>query len=270
MRKSLMRHTGLLLTVLLVTVQAAAQDGGNAYMGVPFFRNYSASQYNAHNRNFDVLCDSEGRTYFANFEGLLVYDNVKWRVVHTPDISRVIALDLSEDGNVVFESITQTGRVLSFEGDSIRVSYTDGITHGARSAAGGERVRESVVDRWKDIEVYQRLRISDDRTLLATATDGVIAINEKEQEVWRVNVSNGLCSNSVTKLAYDGKGTVWGATDNGVFSLSVQEIYTHFTEKEGLRGQISCIAMNGPTLMVGTAPCMLPPPTACISMRAGW
>ena len=252
MRKSLMRHIGLLLTVLLVTVQAAAQDGGNAYMGVPFFRNYSASQYNAHNRNFDVLCDSEGRTYFANFEGLLVYDNVKWRVVHTPDISRVIALDLSEDGNVVFESITQTGRVLSFEGDSIRVSYTDGITHGARSAAGGERVRESVVDRWKDIEVYQRLRISDDRTLLATATDGVIAINEKEQEVWRVNVSNGLCSNSVTKLAYDGKGTVWGATDNGVFSLSVQEIYTHFTEKEGLRGQISCIAMNGPTLMVGT------------------
>ncbi len=176
MRKSLMRHIGLLLTVLLVTVLAAAQDGGNAYMGVPFFRNYSASQYNAHNRNFDVLCDSEGRTYFANFEGLLVYDNVKWRVVHTPDISRVIALDLSEDGNVVFESITQTGRVLSFEGDSIRVSYTDGITHGARSAAGGERVRESVVDRWKDIEVYQRLRISDDRTLLATATDGVIAI----------------------------------------------------------------------------------------------
>ena len=227
--------------VLLCTVQAAAQD---AYMGIPFFRNYSAGQYDAHNRNFDVLCDEEGRTFFANFEGLLVYDHVHWRIVHTPDISRVVSLHKDTDGSILFDGINLTGRVESFEGDSIRVSYTPLVSK--------ESSNETVVDRWNDIEVYQRLRLSENRILLATATNGVIAVDAQGQEIWRINVDNGLCSNSITKLAHDGKGTVWGATDNGVFSISVSEIYTRFTEKEGLRGQISCIEMCGPTLMVGT------------------
>ena len=69
-------HISLMAAVLLCTVQAAAQSGGEAYMGIPYFRNFSAGQYDAHNRNFDVLCDEEGHTFFANFEGLLVYDHV--------------------------------------------------------------------------------------------------------------------------------------------------------------------------------------------------
>ena len=244
-------HIVLTAAVLLFAVPAVAQRGGNAYMGVPFFKNYPASQYNAHNRNFDVICDGEGHTFFANFEGLLVYDNVEWRIVHTPDISRVVSVGLEPDGTVYFEGVNLTGRVQSMEGDSIRVAYSSIDGRDARVLAGeqGQRV---VVDRWNEIEVYQRLRLGDDRTLLATATDGVIAVDAQGREVWRVNVDNGLCSNSITKLDYDGKGTVWGATDNGVFSLSVSEIYTHFTEKEGLRGQISCIALCGNDLMVGT------------------
>ena len=107
--------------VLLCTVQAAAQSGTDAHMGIPFFRNYSAGQYDAHNRNFDVLCDDEGHTFFANFEGLLVYDHVHWTMVHTPDISRVVSLRKDADGAILFDGINLTGKVESFEGDSIRV-----------------------------------------------------------------------------------------------------------------------------------------------------
>ncbi|MBQ1912188.1 MAG: hypothetical protein II171_01360 [Bacteroidales bacterium] len=251
MRKFLF-HIACMVTVSLITVQAVARDGDNAYMGIPFFRNYSASQYNAHNRNFDVLCDGEGHTFFANFEGLLIYDNVEWKVVHTPDISRVVRLSRSEEGDVLFEGITVTGRVLSVDGDSVSVAFTQRAGSMASELAGSGRAEEAAVDRWNDIEVYQRLKLSEDRTLLATATDGVVAVDAKGREIWRINVDNGLCSNSISKLAYDGKGTVWGATDNGVFRISVSEIYTRFTEKEGLRGQISCITKCGPAVMVGT------------------
>ena len=252
MRKFLY-HITCLAAVMLFTVQAGAQDGVNAsYMGVPFFRNYSASQYNAHNRNFDVLCDEEGHIFFANFEGLLIYDNVEWRIVHTPDISRVVSVGRDEEGEVIFEGITSTGRVLSVDGDSVCVAFAQRAGSNALALSGGERTNQTAVDRWNDIEVYQRLKIGGNRTLLATATDGVIAVDADGREIWRLKVDNGLCSNSISKLAYDGKGTVWGATDNGVFSISVQEVYTHFTEKEGLRGQISCITKSGPTLMVGT------------------
>ncbi|MBO6078342.1 MAG: hypothetical protein J6P66_06290 [Bacteroidaceae bacterium] len=240
-------HIMLIAAVSMYTLQASAQRGSDADMGIPFFENFTANQYNAHNRNFDVICDREGHTYFANFEGLLVYDNVEWRIVHTPDISRVTGVSIDENGNVRFEGVTFTGYVESVDGDSIRVFYTRNDGDNTQIVEG-----QSSVDRWNDIEVYQRLRLSDDRTLLATATDGVIAVNGSGSEIWRVTVDNGLCSNSITKLAYDGKGTVWGATDNGVFRLSVQEMYTHFSEKEGLRGQVSCIARSGGSLIVGT------------------
>lgn len=237
----------LIAAVSVCTVQAAAQAGGDADMGIPFFENFTASQYNAHNRNFDVTCDKEGHVFFANFEGLLVYDNVEWRIVHTPDISRVTGVSIDESGNIRFDGVTFTGYVESVDGDSIRVFYSKNDVSGTQIVEG-----QSAVDRWNEIEVYQRLRLSDDRILLATATDGVIAVNGSGREIWRVTVDNGLCSNSITRLAYDGKGTVWGATDNGVFRLSVQETYTHFTEKEGLRGQVSCIARAGGSLIVGT------------------
>jgi hypothetical protein len=117
------------------TVQAAAQAGVDAYMGVPYFKNYPAGEYNAHNRNFDVLCDGEGHTFFANFEGLLVYDNVEWRILHTPDITRVVGLHMDEEGTVFFEGINITGQVLAFEGDAIRVTYTVGGGGNARTLA---------------------------------------------------------------------------------------------------------------------------------------
>lgn len=54
------------LIMCLCSVYANSQEG------IPFFVNYPASVYQAHNRNFDVVCDSCGNVYFANFEGILV------------------------------------------------------------------------------------------------------------------------------------------------------------------------------------------------------
>ena len=250
--KRIVYHIMLITAVLLGTLQTAARNIDDADMGIPFFENFTASQYNAHNRNFDVVCDKEGHTFFANFEGLLVYDNVEWRIVHTPDISRVVGVSIDDEGNIRFEGVSVTGYVESVDGDSIRVFYTRNDGNASQSVSGQNGKNEAEVDRWNNIEVYQRLRLSDSRILLATATDGVIAVDAGGNEIWRVTVDNGLCSNSITRLSYDGKGTVWGATDNGVFRMSVQENYTRFGEKEGLRGQVSCIARSGGSLIVGT------------------
>jgi len=221
-------------------------------VGVPFFTNISATQYNAHNRNFDVLCDAKGHTFVANFEGLLIYDNVKWHTVHTPGISRVTQLSVEADGKVWFSGINVRGYVNSIDGDSIHVAYVKSDKNVTTTMQGQHEEEGGEVDRWNDIEVYQRLRLSNKRTLLATATAGVIAIDEQGQKVWELNVENGLCSNSIRKLAYDGKGTAWGVTDNGLFRLSVSEVYTRYGEHEGLHGQVTCMAMAEGNLFVGT------------------
>ena len=245
-------HIIRLMLVWLMAATAFAQKNDHADMGVPFFKNYPASVYKAHNRNFDVLCDKEGHIFFANFEGLMVYDQVEWHVVHTPGISRIVDVEMGKDGKVNFRGVNVKGYVDAIDGDSIRVVYTESDKDNTQVLAKRVQQNTENVDRWNDVEVYQRLKIDANRTLLATATEGVVAIDADEKLVWRLNTENGLCSNSITQLAYDGKGTVWGATDNGVFCLSVSEIYTHFSENEGLRGQIACLAKWDGKLMVGT------------------
>ena len=57
--------------------------------GLPLIRNYTAAEYGGHNRNYDVEEGEDGTIFVANFEGLLYYDRVRWRIIHTPGINRV-------------------------------------------------------------------------------------------------------------------------------------------------------------------------------------
>jgi signal transduction histidine kinase len=57
--------------------------------GLPLIRNYTAAEYGGHNRNYDVEEGADGTIFVANFEGLLYYDHVRWRMLHTPNINRV-------------------------------------------------------------------------------------------------------------------------------------------------------------------------------------
>ena len=62
--------------------------------GVPFLRNYSQTDYNAHEQNFDIVQDTMGVMYFANFEAVLVFDGSTWSKVPTKSGMRVLALDV--------------------------------------------------------------------------------------------------------------------------------------------------------------------------------
>ena len=62
------RHEGntvrtIVLALLILTAMAAGADN----RGIPFIRSYSAAEYNAHNRNYDVACDAYGTVFVANF-----------------------------------------------------------------------------------------------------------------------------------------------------------------------------------------------------------
>lgn len=220
-------------------------------LGTPFFRNYPSKVYGAHNRNFDIMCDDEGYVYVANFEGLLIYDYVGWKIMHTPGISRVTELSRDEKGRVWFSGINVEGCIQDIQGDSVKVFYTKSDKYATKSITLQSKKYDDI-DRWNGIEVYKRLKISDNRTLLATASAGVIAIDAEGNEVWTLNEEKGLCSNSINMIDYDGKGTVWGATDNGIFNISLSEVYTYFGQNEGLHGQVTCISETDDRLYVGT------------------
>ena len=79
--------------------------------GVPFIRNYTTDDYNAHNRNFDVEVGKDGTVFVANFEGLMYYDNAEWRILHTPGITRVTVVYCDHYGTVWVGGYNYFGRI---------------------------------------------------------------------------------------------------------------------------------------------------------------
>ena len=105
------------LIMCLCSVYANSQEG------IPFFVNYPASVYQAHNRNFDVVCDSCGNVYFANFEGILHYDYNRWETIYTPGFSRVTRLFRDSEGRIWVGGYNVFGRIERDGRGCITVSY---------------------------------------------------------------------------------------------------------------------------------------------------
>jgi signal transduction histidine kinase len=71
---------------------------------------------------------------------------------------------------------------------------------------------------------------------------GISIVNESGQELYSITEKNGLITNNVSWVNYDGHGRLWGASEDGLFTLAVPSAYTHFTTFEGLKGEVLCIA----------------------------
>ena len=75
---------------------------------------------------------------------------------------------------------------------------------------------------------------------------GLIIADAQGRELYTITEDNGLCSNQVAYVAYDGHGVLWGATAHGIFSLELPSVYSYFLPKDGLTGEVHAItAFNG-------------------------
>ncbi len=75
---------------------------------------------------------------------------------------------------------------------------------------------------------------------------GLIIADSDGRDLYTITEDNGLCSNQVSYVAYDGHGVLWGATGNGIFAIELPSVYSYFLPKDGLTGRVHTItAFNG-------------------------
>ena len=75
---------------------------------------------------------------------------------------------------------------------------------------------------------------------------GLIIADNNGHNIYTITEDNGLCSNQVSYVAYDGHGVLWGATGNGIFAIELPSVYSYFLPKDGLTGRVHTItAFNG-------------------------
>lgn len=90
-----------------------------------------------------------------------------------------------------------------------------------------------------------RARIKKNSGLTITDTRG--------HELFTITEENGLCSNQISHVDYDGHGLLWGATAHGIFAIELPSVYSYFLPKDGFNGEVHAItAFNGMTYVGGT------------------
>lgn len=286
-----MKRVLLVISVMLLNVCVSFAQG------VPFLRNYLANEYHAHNRNFDVVTDEEGNAYFANFEGLLYYDNVEWRMIHTSDITRVTVV-YRDQHNVIWTGgynyfgylakkpngelyLQRVGTTNSFFGEVGEIWEENGellffVNNGniykvkdgkitlkkkvANNLAGvglSDVIKTDALEDENQVvvleDVTQTVSLGNGMKVSVKKGNGLSFTDEKDKEFFTVTEANGLCTDNVVWVAYDGHGTLWGATDNGIFSISVPSAFSHFSSHEGLTGDVRSIEEYEGRMYVGTS-----------------
>ena len=268
-----------------------------AAQGIPFIKNYTPDDYHAHNRNFDVVTTDDGSVFIANFEGLLYFNNVEWRMIHTPGITRVTVvyqdqhkniwtggynyfgkIQIKDNGELYLQSVGKQG---AFRGEvqeiweekdgSLNFLVNDGNIyevkgnqfHVKRKISKGrlgiglsdvldinallENNKAEVLS-----DVTQREPLGNGLNAAVRRGQGLVITDDNGKELYTITETNGLCTNSVVYIAYDGHGKLWGSTENGIFSIAIPSAFSCFTRNEGLCEEVLSIAEFNGKKYVGT------------------
>ena len=234
--------------------------------GVPYFKNITAATYHAHNRNYDIACDDYGTVFVANFEGLVYYNGAAWHKIHTPGISRLTCLAKDHKGRIWAGGYNYLGYLCADDKGRIQLAtiVSDTETGGIAEVCAIRDIRGKVYVCNSAGKTYRvkngRLEVSNipAERLYDNNSEGVTkeaghafrytysykdGITVSCGDVVRMNLTeaNGLLGARANSIAYDGRNTLWGATDEGLFAVDVVSPYSFLAEKEGLRGEVNCI-----------------------------
>lgn len=266
--------------IILLIVWAGTYSPVFAQTGLPFFQNFTSQDYLAHNRNFDVVCDSSGIAYFANFEGIIYFNGAEWNKILTPGISRITCLYADSNNHIWAGGHNYIGKIAaSANGSPVLETFISDDAKGKNNIRIGEvlRIMEegdsllfytqqykisirndsiSSIENLpvKNIEAISAkpLQLSKQLQVIINGTAGLSFLDKDSKKLFSMTEANGLCSNTINQIATDHQGSLWGATDNGIFRINTPSFYTHFTPDEGLRGEVTTLYRHKQEFYVGT------------------
>jgi ligand-binding sensor domain-containing protein/DNA-binding CsgD family transcriptional regulator len=85
---------------LLLLSQFPTSSGAQSYIGLREIINYGKLSYNAGSQSWDIRQDQQGRMYFANNEGLLVFDGIYWKLYPLPNKTIVRSIEFGKDSRI--------------------------------------------------------------------------------------------------------------------------------------------------------------------------
>ncbi len=81
---------------------------------------------------------------------------------------------------------------------------------------------------------------------------GLLVTDKEGRTLYTITEANGLCSDQVAYVAYDGHGILWGATAHGIFAIELPSAYSYLLSKDGLAGEVQAITSFDGKIYVGS------------------
>ena len=66
--------------------------------------NYSTADYNAYPQNWGVTQTQDGKIFFSNQQGVIVFDGIKWKFINTKEEKPARSIVTGVDGKVIVSS----------------------------------------------------------------------------------------------------------------------------------------------------------------------
>jgi len=81
-------------------------------IGIPYIRNFLKSDYKAGTQNWAISQDQKGFMYFANNDGLLVFDGVVWHLHRMPNLSITRSVYVRDNGDIYVGAYNDMGKMV--------------------------------------------------------------------------------------------------------------------------------------------------------------
>ncbi|MCB0730967.1 MAG: hypothetical protein KDC88_08040 [Ignavibacteriae bacterium] len=81
----------------------------NSNFGRPFVQNFLPQDYNAGAQNWAAVQDNRGILYFANHNGILEYDGIKWRLISILDNRTAFSINIDNNNQIWCGSLNDFG-----------------------------------------------------------------------------------------------------------------------------------------------------------------
>ena len=195
-----------------------------------------------------VYCDKDNIVWAGGYNYLgkiVIKENGEPELqrIGRPDLFRGEVLEMWEkDGQLMF--VVNDGNVYRVQGDDVildRHLKTDASRIGLTDI-----IDTDAIDEKDEIIVLTDMTheepIGDDMKGLVKKGHGLSFIDRNGREAYSLTEANGLLTNNVSWINYDGHGRVWGASENGLFSIAFPSAFSHFTIQEGLKGIVMSMA----------------------------
>ncbi len=171
-----------------------------------------------------------------------------------PDLFHGEVQEIMEDNDGLLVFLVNDGKLYQVKDDQVSVKMQ--FSENKLNIGLSDIIDQEAFEKDKQVvvlsDITQKEPLDNGLTAVVRKGSGIVITDESGREIIHITKSNGLCSDNVSYVAYDGHGSLWGAADDGIFKVAVSSAFSRFSITEGLTDGVISIEEYESRKYVGT------------------